>query len=453
MTSGLFAVDPGAPNVMPSRYRQVSVSEVPSLEPGALLDHFAGREAYFQTRFVVARRGDDCALVELARPRRASAVDGAEPLFRGAADGPEPLFHGMADGADGGEPLFSAPAAVRVLAEAGQCAYRRDQLVDTGIGTQMAAAAAGQSKPCVIVEGRYRHVSFILNPAPLPVEVVDVVPPQPAKLVDQVRRVLEVAEELPPLKVLETVIDSRDLLAGRASDLPDGVLVPCRGGGVDVEGAVTSYLDQRPAAAEWTLLGCDRSRQIHAWFYGEPPAGMVDTCPMRLLAGPESHREAGGPQAAPRRDALTATVRRNFETPPGGAQAAPRREALGSAPGAAKSKSGRAEAAPTSGLRLSRCCLLSEGVEVADNTAWAPWGATLAEVRAALGLLTTAASAEPSPVAAGAGSGAVGAASGAAGAASGSVGLGLGVGVGSNAAGAGSGAAGADRTAAEAASG
>jgi hypothetical protein len=61
-----------------------------------------------------------------------------------------------------------------------------------------------------------------------------------------------------------------------------------------------SYLDERPPLADWTLLGCERSRQIHRWCYGhEPPT--VDFCPKRHPAPgtltkcclQEEHLEAG----------------------------------------------------------------------------------------------------------------------------------------------------------------
>ena len=56
------------------------------------------------------------------------------------------------------------------------------------------------------------------------------------------------------------------------------MLLPCRGAGIEMSTGVTSYLDQRPPRANWTLLGCARSREIHRWFYAENP-DYVDTCP------------------------------------------------------------------------------------------------------------------------------------------------------------------------------
>ena len=287
----MFDLDPAAPNIMPSRYHQVSVAAVPSLAPEDLVVWFTGREAYWRTRFVVARHQGDperCALVELAR--------------------------------DGSDELFSPAAGARVLAPAEECAYVRDDRADLGIASHLARAALRcPDRRCVVVEGRYRHVSFLLNAEPVQITVVDVVPPEPSKLADQVARVLDFAEDLPPVAVAERIVDSRALVTG---PVPDRLVVPCRGAGVDIEGVEISHLDQRPSFAGAALLGCERSQQIHRWFYGTEPARTIDWCPRLLIGADES----------------------------------------------------------VDGLVLSRCCMLDEGHEQEARTVMVPWGATLAEV-------------------------------------------------------------------------
>jgi hypothetical protein len=129
----------------------------------------------------------------------------------------------------------------------------------------------------VVVRGRYEHVNFILNPRPRRVVVREVVPPEPAKLFDQAQRVIAVTEELPPLELVPEVLDLTEL----ARTHPAGhYLLPCRGSGITFAGATVSYLDERPPLADWTLLGCERSRQIHRWCYGCEPT-TVDFCPKR----------------------------------------------------------------------------------------------------------------------------------------------------------------------------
>lgn len=282
-------------NVVPGQYRRVSVATVDvPLTAEALTRHFLGREAYRHTRFIVARAGAGTALVRVTKA---------------------------------GDDLFSPITDVDVLALPDECTYVTAPEVDTGIPSALARVAA-HGKRCVVVEGRYHHVSFILDPAPVRIRVGDVVPPRPAKLFDQARRVLELAEDLPPIELVPDVVDLVDLARRHPSER---YLVPCRGSGFALDGPATiAFLDERPAQEEWTLLGCERSRGIHEWFYGERPAGAVELCPRRLFP---------------------------------------------------------ADGRPL----LTKCCLLEDSIAEAGSTVAVPWGASLAQVREALASIATAA--------------------------------------------------------------
>jgi hypothetical protein len=238
-------------NVVPSAYRGVSVSHLSfAPEPDRLRErlrkHFLGREAYRRTRFVVARDGA-----------------GATALLRVEKESTGPLFSPVVD--------------VELLAGPDECAYVVDPQADTAVPSELARVAAERAggTRAVVVKGRYEHVSFILNPAPLRLVVQEVLPPEPAKLLDQVRRLLAVAEDLPPILPVADAV-TFDELAGRAG--APRYLLPCGGSGVAVAGATTAYLDQRPPREPWTLLGCARSRDIHEWFYGDRPPS-VEMCP------------------------------------------------------------------------------------------------------------------------------------------------------------------------------
>jgi hypothetical protein len=239
-------------NVVPRRYRDVSVAELDRpLDPASLRDHLLGRDSYRRTRFIIARHGDQTAVVRVER-----ATD---------------------------EPLFSPITGVEVLALPHECALLRLPDVDTAVPSQLAAAAVGHAPEarCVVVHGRYEHLSFILDPQPLRVTVVEVVPPEPPKLLDQCRRVLETADELPPIELVPQLVDLREL--GARDRDGRGRLLPCRGSGVTLDGTEVAYLDQHPERRDWLLLGCARSREIHRWFYGDD-ADSVDICPRRIDA-------------------------------------------------------------------------------------------------------------------------------------------------------------------------
>ncbi|MGH9279218.1 MAG: DUF7714 family protein [Acidimicrobiales bacterium] len=238
-------------NLVPGQYRSVSVATVDGpLTPPALTAHFRGREVYRHTRFVVVR--DRAGSVALVRVERAP-----------------------------GDGLFAPVTDVDVLALPHETAYVVDAETDTGVPSALAAAARASAPDarCVVVEGRYAHVSFIVEPDPVRIRVADVVPPRPAKLVDQAARVLAVAEDLPPIELAPEVVDLVDLARRRPSP---HYLLPCRGSGFHADGAATSFLDERPGRQDWTLIGCARSRAIHQWFYGDLP-DVVDACPLSLL--------------------------------------------------------------------------------------------------------------------------------------------------------------------------
>ncbi len=239
-------------NFMPDRYRDVSIAhlQIPLTSEG-LRGHFLGREAYRRTRFIVAKRDGAVAVVKVAKHSDA---------------------------------LFSPIVEIQVLAGPEECSYVLAPDVDTGVPTQMARAAVEHAPTtrCVVVQGRYEHVNFIMEPQPVPVRIVEVIPPEPAKLQDQVRRILDVAEDLPPVELKPELVDLRELARGRPAAR---YLFPCRGSGVVPDSGEVDYLDQRPADGRGVLVGCTRSREIYRWFYGRDPE-TLETCPVpRALAG------------------------------------------------------------------------------------------------------------------------------------------------------------------------
>lgn len=244
-------------NVVPGRYRGVAVARAPlPFDEESLRRRYLGREAYWKTRFLVVR-----------------PPDAGDP----ADHGPVALLAVTREG----EELFSPITAVELLAGPEECAFLHRPELDTAVPSLLAQAARdAPAARAVVVQGRYEHVNFILDARPVPITVREVVPPRPAKLADQARRVLELSEDLPPIALTPHTVDLADL----ARDHPAGhYLLPCRGGGGEVPGATVSYLDERPPEADWTLLGCERSRGIHRWFYGRDAPG-ADTCPLVDLA-------------------------------------------------------------------------------------------------------------------------------------------------------------------------
>jgi hypothetical protein len=244
---------PRTANVHPGNYRGVSVTRVDcALDETALREHFVGRSAYFKTRFAVVQSGAEVCILRIHMLADAETADDTE--------------------------LFVPIVGVTMLAAPGETALVHAPEVDTAIPTQLFCAARdlAPGRRAVVVHGRYEHVSFIIDPQPVRLRVRDVVPPSPAKLVDQVTRVLDVREDLPPIEVVPDVVDLVDL----AAEHPAGhYALPCRGSGFESDSAEVSFLDEHPERRDWLLIGCTRSRQIHRAFYGDDVES-VTLCPL-----------------------------------------------------------------------------------------------------------------------------------------------------------------------------
>jgi hypothetical protein len=282
------------PNFIARPYRGVSVQDVETLEEAALLAHVRSRRVYRRTEFIVATCGDERALVQVER--------------------------------EDGDAILVGVRDARVLARPSEVAFVEDESIDTGNASRLARAAAPGAR-VTVVQGRFQHVNFIFEPAPLRVRVVEVVPPDPPKLLEMAQTVLDYDEELPPVALDFEAIDLRALAAAHPAE---HYVFPCRCAGLELDARV-DFLDAGPPErADWTLVGCESSRQIHAALYCEEPSTRVDFCPLVV------------------------------EGPPNGA--------------------------PT----LLKCCLRERGIEQDGRRLTVPWGASLEEVRQALHRLVAA---------------------------------------------------------------
>jgi hypothetical protein len=295
-----------APNTITRPYRGLSVQEVDvPLTPAAIEGLLRRREVYRRTAFLVLRHGEQTALV---------AVRPADP-----------------------GPLFSPVAELRVLSGPATTMWITDPAADVGNASALAEVAARHRRDGVlayVVQGRFEHVNFIWQPAPVAIRVTEVVPPHPPKLLAMAEQVISFDEDLPPVELTLDAVDVNDLMARHPAR---HYLLPCRGSGVPAVGGV-SFLDTHPPYQDdWLLVGCERSRQFHEHFYAAQPR-RVELCPKA-----------------------------------------------------------RAVARPGVRV-LTKCCLLERGIEVSGTTAAVPWGANLDEVRGAIRALCGLPATVPAPV-------------------------------------------------------
>jgi hypothetical protein len=149
-------------NIVPLPYSRIAVQQVDfALNETELRSFLRGKHAWFETDYVVFRRGRDCAVTEVQKADQ------------------EGLFCKIADVS-----VVSLPNASRWI---------DDFTVDTGNPSALAekARALGvAASETLVVNGLYEHVNFIHRPQPVVIDVFDLSPPEPPRLLDMARRVL-----------------------------------------------------------------------------------------------------------------------------------------------------------------------------------------------------------------------------------------------------------------------
>lgn len=237
-------------NFVPLPYNRISVREVEfPLNETTIRSALLGKEAYFETDYVVFRRGAECAVAGLLKDRPAG--------------------------------LFALIRAVEIVALPDSCRWIEDFTVDTGNPSALAekAHASGTgAADTLVVNGRYEHVNFIHRPRSKVLHVFDVSPPTPPRLVDLTQQVI--AYQNFPATRLAPHVKSILELTRHVRNKP--LLFPC---GVSEFKTRSNafYLDQRPARQDWVLAGCERSAAIHRRLYGED-CPRIELCPRKLFS-------------------------------------------------------------------------------------------------------------------------------------------------------------------------
>jgi hypothetical protein len=236
-------------NLVPLPYSRIAVQRIETdLDEAAIRTFLHHKEAWFETDYVVFRRGGDCAVARIEKTTPTNS--------------------------------FCRITSVEVLSQPDSTHWIDDDAVDTGNPSALAekarASGIGASET-LVVNGLYEHVNFIHRPQPLAIEVFDLSPPEPSRLLDMARRVL--AHRDFPAIVVNAHIQSIPALARDVVAKP--LLFPC--GISQLKRTTTAfYLDERPSRQDWVLVGCTRSQQIHRHFYGDD-CSRIELCPKHLF--------------------------------------------------------------------------------------------------------------------------------------------------------------------------
>ena len=222
------------PNFIARPYRGVSVQYVETLEPDALRRHLLSRPVYRRTEFIVAVHGDARALVQLERE------EGDEILVpvRDAR-----VLAGPRTSCSSPTPP-STPATRRRWRRAARRAAARRACTSSRAASSTSTSSSSPRRCASASSRSSRRIRRSCSRWP---------------------SVLDFDEDLPPV---DLELEPIDLLELAAAHPAEHYLFPCRCAGLDL-GVPVDFLDPGPpSAAAWTLVGCERSRQIHAALYG-----------------------------------------------------------------------------------------------------------------------------------------------------------------------------------------
>ena len=239
-------------NFVPLPYRRVSYQPYDGvMSAAAITEHLLARELY--------RRTDIVVLHNVREEYAVAAVQRAES-----------------------DNLFTRAVAVEVLALPDSCIFIKAPETDPANRSALAKLAVKLGfgfDNTLVVQGEFDHINIIHHPDPLHLRVVEVVPPEPPKLLKMAEHVLSYAD-LPPISLQLERIELQQLCAHAQAP---AYLVPCRSGGLDNLGVPVYFLDERPAKRQpWTMIGCERSLQFHRHYYGDEPP-RVEMCPRQLV--------------------------------------------------------------------------------------------------------------------------------------------------------------------------
>ena len=179
--------------------------------------------------------------------------------------------------------LFREVCHVDVVALPKDTEYVENSLLNVLSVSTMAQVASKTSKRAVIVKGAFDHMSFILGETAIVLNVYDVVPPKPSKLVDLTEKALARESIDRPIILVPKILDLHTLV--RPAD--NLVMLPCRTSGVNLKPNNQSvlFLDEAPIlsradAKSVTLVGCDLSRKVFSSNYGVLPR-FRNICPKK----------------------------------------------------------------------------------------------------------------------------------------------------------------------------
>jgi hypothetical protein len=139
----------------------------------------------------------------------------------------------------------------------------------------------------VVVKGKFEHISFAKYEKGININILDIVPPEPAKLPVLVEEALSFGFFENSVEINYCNIDLNDKIKNVKTR---SIMLPCHATSITTSliwSGTVYYLDQKPELNskeihELTLIGCDLSLEIFEEIYNSTPP-FINICPKRLL--------------------------------------------------------------------------------------------------------------------------------------------------------------------------
>lgn len=226
--------------MIPEHCSAVSMQEVDfELTRGTIRERMLGQKVYHKTRYLILRNGDSLAIVE---------VDGT------------------------GYGMFKKVEEIEVMALPEETAFIKAPKADPFNHNSLSRAAEDTEKRVAVVETEFDHITFIVKEEPIIINLVDVVPPHPSKLLTLAERAIDTMTLTRPVRIVAKIVDITKMVEA------EEIVYPCRATDMG-EHSHAKFLHECPVIGEdGVLVGCDVSRKIFYSEYKRRPK-FVNICP------------------------------------------------------------------------------------------------------------------------------------------------------------------------------
>ena len=213
------------------------------LDEASIAELMDGWVSYVRTEDLVLKNGDDYAVLELRKK--------------------------------GGNGLFRELDGYRIVSLPEDTVFLDLPDADVLNTPAMAEVQAQHPGKTVIVRGMFSHINYIKDLDPVPLMVIDSVPPSPSKLGVLVSRALASGFIDHPIVQADKVID----MASKVPEVETSkVMFPCRVSKLSAEKPYC-FLDDAPEdPGDVTLIGCHLSKRIFTSLYGRD-VPFINVCP------------------------------------------------------------------------------------------------------------------------------------------------------------------------------